>query len=262
MVVRYEGGREKCEKRSGGRKGYHSEGAFFRMGFWKDVARADVQDEAGENSKIDEKRVFGKCEQHGRRGTRNGRERIREEERPGLFRRILVTEHEGDRIHAVGKSVRDNGKRYHESNREVDLESESDSDAVDETVGDEREGRHHADVRMVVVRVIGLVAMVDENRFFQKVESEKTASQRDHRMRRIEFVLVGDFENLRQELERNDSKQYSGRKSHYEMEAVFEFEGYESSNENRCESESGENSGIHYLERMCFHDYIRIFRNS
>ena len=252
MVVRYERGGKKSEERSEGREGNHSEGAFFRMGFRQDIARADIQYESGKNSKVYEERVFRKREKHRRRGAGNRRERVREKERPRFFRSILMAEHEGYRIHAVGESVGDNGKRHHESYGHVDLESDSDSNAVDEAVGYEREGRYYSYVRMVVVRVIGFVAMVDENRFLQKMESEKTASQSDHRVRRIKIVLVRDFENLGQKLEGNDSKQHSGRKSHYEMEAVFEFERNESSNENRRESEQGENCGVHIVRKVYF----------
>jgi hypothetical protein len=78
--------------------------------------------------------------------------------------------HERDRIHSVGKTVRDDGKRDRETYGRINLKTETDADAVDEAVSDDREGRRGSYVRMVVVGVIGFVVMVDKDRFFEKMK--------------------------------------------------------------------------------------------
>ncbi len=66
--------------------------------------------------------------------------------------------------------MRYDGKRDRESYGRINLKTETDADAVDETVPDDRKGRRGSYVRMVVVGVIGFVVMVDKDRFFKKMK--------------------------------------------------------------------------------------------
>lgn len=113
--------------------------------------------------------------------------------------------HERDGVHAVGEPVSDDRERDRHSHCRVYLKSETDADAVEKTVANERGSGKRADVRMVVVRVVAFVVVVYEDGFFQKVENEEARGKRDHRVGRVEIRFVGDFEDFRKDLESGDS---------------------------------------------------------
>lgn len=152
--------------------------------------------------------------------------------------------HERDGVHAVGESVRDDRERDRHPHRRVNLESKPDANAVEKAVADERRSGKRADVRMVVVRVVAFVVMVDEDGFFQKVENEETRGERDHRMGRVEIRFVGDFEDFRKDFESGDSQKDARGERHDEMKAVFEFERNVSPEKYRDERDSGKYGGI------------------
>lgn len=197
--------REVRERRSGSGKGDHAVRTFFAMGLGEDVARPDIEDEAGEYAQIYEERVRRKDEEQRRQRSGYGRKGVRKQEGFRAFLGILMGKHEGYGVHAVGESVRDDGEGYRHSHCGVDLESETDADAVEKAVADERRSRKRAHVRVVVVRVVAFVVMVDEYRFFKKVKDEKAYHEGDHRVSGIEIRFVGDFENLRKDFESGDS---------------------------------------------------------
>lgn len=152
--------------------------------------------------------------------------------------------HERDRVHSVGKTVRDDGKRDRETYGRIDLKTEPYANPVDKAVSDNRERRRRSYVGMVVVGVIGFVVMVDEDRFFKKMKSQKASNESQHRVGGFVAPFVREFENFRKELERNDSKKDSGGKRHDEVQTVFETKRYEASNENRREGYRGEDGGM------------------
>ena len=211
------------------------------MGFGKDVARSDVEKESGEDSKVDEKRVLRKREKQGGYGSGNRSYGIGQKKCLRLFRGILMREHQRDGIHSVREIVGDYGEGDYDADRSVHLESESDTHAVQERVPDERCGRKHAHLRMVVVGVIPFVVMVDEYEFFKHVENEKARREGDHGIERIVVPFFREFENFRKDVERNDAQKDSGRKGHDIVEPVFETNGNEppgESGKERCGCES------------------------
>lgn len=76
------------------------------------------------------------------------------------------------------------------------------------------------------------------------MKGEKARRECDHGVRRIECGFMGDFEDLWKYLERGDSQEHSGRKSHDEMETVLELEGDETSKKNRSEGDERKDGGI------------------
>ena len=135
------------------------------MRFRQDVARADIENESGEHSKVYEKRVRRKGEKQGGKGSCDRSQGVRKKEclRPTF--RILMGKHESDGIHSVGKPVGDYRQGYRHSHCRINLESKPDSDSVEKTMSDERGSGKRAYVRMVVVGVVAFVVMVYQDGF-------------------------------------------------------------------------------------------------
>lgn len=194
------------ERRTCRGKRDHAVRTFLAVGFGENVACSDIEDESREYAQIHEERVRGKDEEQSRERSGNGSQSVCQQEGFRTFLRIFMGKHERDGIHAVGESVRDDRERDRHSHRRIDLESKPYSYAVEKAVADERRSGKRTYVRMVVVRVIPFVVMVDENGLFQKMENEKTRSERDHRVCRVEVRFVCDFKNLRKYFESGDSQ--------------------------------------------------------
>ena len=244
MVVRNQVHRQIRERRSSGGKGEHAVRALAAVGLREDVARSDVEDEAREDAQIDEERVRRKREKQRGDGSGDRCQSVCQQERLGTLFSVLMGEHERYRVHAVGKSVRYDCHRHHYADGRIDLETQTDADAVKKAVSDERRRRKRSDVGMVVVRVVLFVVMVDEYRLFQEMECEKTHRERDHGVRRFETVFVRKFEDLGQDFESGDTEKYARRERHDEMQAVFELERNESAQKDRDEGDSGKYGGI------------------
>lgn len=197
--------REVRERRACGGKGDHAVRAFLAVGFGENVARPDVEDESCEYAQIYEERVGRKREKQCRKRSGHGRQSVCQQEGFGALLGILMGKHERDGVHAVGEPVSDDRERDRHSHCRVYLKSETDADAVEKTVANERGSGKRADVRMVVVRVVAFVVVVYEDGFFQKVENEEARGKRDHRVGRVEIRFVGDFEDFRKDLESGDS---------------------------------------------------------
>src|SRR2546427_6659815 len=77
---------------------------------------------------------------------------------------------------------------------------------------------------MAMRRVIALVPMMDQDKFFQPVKQEKSGHQRDHRGRGIEPLHLRQSENLRQDVEAHDAEEDAGGEGENKMHSAAELE--------------------------------------
>lgn len=170
MAMGYEVHRKIREGRARSGERDHSVRAFFGVRFRKDVARPDVEDDSGKCSQIQEQAVFRKGEKQRRKRSGNRCHGVCEKEFFRPVRRILVGEHEGDRVHAVGEPVCDDRESDREPYGGIDLKTEPDSYSVNEAVSNEGERGCGSHVRMVVVGVVGFMVVMDEHGLFEEME--------------------------------------------------------------------------------------------
>jgi hypothetical protein len=191
-----------CGKNSQARSG-----GFQIMAFEKSYRVSHILDEACDDEHEERAEDWGGC--------------VHEQESARSPCRILVCEHERNRIHPVGKRVRNDSKRNDSSDGIRNLKSETDSNAVDEAVPCECERRKYSDVRMFVICIFVFMRMVNSDRLFKNVEDEESSDKRDHWIHRIDTVLSYHLDDLGKNIKSYNAEQYARRKAHDEVQAIF-----------------------------------------
>jgi hypothetical protein len=184
----------------------------IRVGLRQDVARSDVEQEAGEDAQVDQKTLRRNVHEKGDGRTDEGGGGVKGKEPERFASAVAVGEHQRDRVHPVGE-VMGNDR---DSDREADggsrLEAKPDRDAVRQAVPGQRERRRDSDGRtvMVVFRVFPLVGTVDQQSLLDDVEAEETADESDHRRHEGGARRLAESRDLGEQVEGHDRQDDTG----------------------------------------------------
>lgn len=168
----------------------------------------------------------------------DGGEGVGEEEEACVFDALVVFEHEGDGVDAVGEVVEDDGEGDDDADGVVDVVGGADGDAVEGAVDDEAAG---ADGAHDVAVSFFVFVVVDEEDFFEDGVEDEAGDDGDPDDAEVELDVGGELEAFGEDVEEGDGDEAAGGEGEEVGEGAFEFDGEGAADEGG--EEGGEGQG-------------------
>ena len=149
-----------------------------------------------------------------------------------------LPQHEADGVHPVGEVVADHREEHEQPGRRVHVEREADPEPVQEAVEREAGRAERADAR-VRPRLLGLVAVVEDEHAFDEEEADEPGTdERHHAARRVDQV-----ERLRQDVEERDRDDDAAGERDHRRELLAQAERDEPAEHRRDRGRDRERDG-------------------